>query len=852
MGDDAAYALFPVALVERTRLNLDARGVTDGYFDRLDGWVETYRAAGWPADTPAYVLSTYLEVAAARDVSRAAALVTDLPLVDLIIGHGTTKTLGSVVRALTRSRPADRQLRDLSRCLDFQRDLLTDRTPGAGLTQLCLQARVFDRPLADRLHAHLRTRSPDALLPLWSGHRVPLEQRWIQPLEHEVQAAAVSADGRRAVVGGTAVRASWREGSVAVVELDADPPVFRPSSIHADADDVAIASDGRWALAVGRNVYRWDLDNLLATEMRAGDVDLDDTPATQVVLAPDGRSALVRGGKGGRYEDDDDGFLLHYDLRDLANEPRRVAGLPGRVMAMAISPDGRSAFLSCRVERGGENVLLDLTGPAPTIARRGDAGRAARCVAFSADGRFVLGDGSAQAFDLFAMIGRYPGQALVRWDLNGAELVSEVLGTASEAIGRIAVSPDGRYALTAGDDPGNGGRAEVLFWDLTATPVRSETWLRPERTVQSISVTADGCRALLACRNFFGTSRLELWDLDPHYTPAPAPPRYAAHRLALSAQNDRMITAGSGRCGGPVHLWDLQNPARPGVRPVEDDGSGSPTDVAISPDGTQAMIVRTESFLFDRSTLVVRELDAGVGTPQAHEMGDGVAAVAPGPGGTLWACSTSSWGGGGSLERWDLKTDPPSVTRHAAPRPMKAIAVTADGRHAFTPCGYGDVLWWDLEPAEPVHRAVPWPGSSDAEMESVAISADGRTALTGGSGERDRGLVLAWDLTGDVPVPRPVGEVEHAVGGVALDPDGRRGVTVGGQKFPHDGPGEIVRWDVVSGQRLATLSLDGPQTAVRILRRSGAGLLVVAGGPSGVTILEADAPAGDWSSLGEG
>ena len=127
------------------------------------------------------------------------------------------------------------------------------------------------------------------------------------------------------------------------------------------------------------------------------------------------------------------------------------------------------------------------------------------------------------------------------------------------------------------------------------------------------------------------------------------------------------------------------------------------------------------------------------------------------------------------MRLWDLAgTAPPRVlTGHHGP--VEAVAVSADGRTAVSGGADGSVRVWDLAGTAP-----PRVLTGDADpVWGVAVSADGRTAVSGGHD----GTVRVWDLAGTAP-PRVLTGHGDRVGAVAVIADGRTAVSGG-----HDGTG---------------------------------------------------------------
>ena len=119
---------------------------------------------------------------------------------------------------------------------------------------------------------------------------------------------------------------------------------------------------------------------------------------------------------------------------------------------------------------------------------------------------------------------------------------------------------------------------------------------------------------------------------------------------------------------------------------------------------------------------------------------------------------------------------------------VAAVAVSADGRRAVTGSYYGTVRVWDLDTGEPLHTLA----GHDGPVHVVAVTADGRRAVTIGG---DDETVRVWDLdTGQQQAELNAGPVAA----VAVTADGRRAVSVG--------RGTARVWDLDTGELLRTLA----------------------------------------------
>ena len=116
-----------------------------------------------------------------------------------------------------------------------------------------------------------------------------------------------------------------------------------------------------------------------------------------------------------------------------------------------------------------------------------------------------------------------------------------------------------------------------------------------------------------------------------------------------------------------------------------------------------------------------------------------------------------------------------------------AVAVSADGRTAVSGGDDGTVRVWDLA-GTAAPRVLT---GHDRWVRAVAVSADGRTAVSGG----DDGTVRVWDLAGTA-APRVLTGHDGPVLGVAVSADGRTAVSGGGD-------GTVRVWDLADDREQA-------------------------------------------------
>lgn len=159
--------------------------------------------------------------------------------------------------------------------------------------------------------------------------------------------------------------------------------------------------------------------------------------------------------------------------------------------------------------------------------------------------------------------------------------------------------------------------------------------------------------------------------------------------------------------------------------------------------------------------------------------------------------------------------------------PSSEVALSGDGRIALT-SGHGDEVsvwdlttWLDPKIIEKSDRIAALKGHKES-VNAVALSFDGRTALTGD----DDGTTILWDLT-DPAKPIRMATVVHERGAeyangvraVALSRDGRTAVIAGFD--------DVTAWDLTDRSRPARLSRTTRASSIRDLRLSADGDIAV-------------------------
>jgi len=379
-------------------------------------------------------------------------------------------------------------------------------------------------------------------------------------------------------------------------------------------------------------------------------------------------------------------------------EVRSFALKIGSARCVAFSPDGSHLWVG---GRRSYQVFEVTTG---NEVRSGSlSGDTSQHVVFSPDLRFALTTRSAR---------------LQLWDLTSQHeiVTTHIPPTGSTEITSVALSPDGRHALSAGD-----GGDHVRLWDLRTGQLLlafpSITTILRDST-SAVAYSPDGRFALSGTED--GT--IALWEastgrairvLDGDGCMVTALSFSADGRFALSGSSDSTLK-----------MWDL--------------GSGQairlfhgheqpPASLVLSPDRRYVL-----SGGWDGTT---RLWDTNTGR-EIHELtgqAEGVWSVAISPNGTQIVVGTDT-----SLTLWDARTGGAPRRLTGSGGRVLSVAFSHDGRHVLAGGDGRAAVIFDVEKGHVARRF----SGHDNMVTSVAFSRDDRHALSSSFNSEAR----LWDV----------------------------------------------------------------------------------------------------------
>ena len=290
-------------------------------------------------------------------------------------------------------------------------------------------------------------------------------------------------------------------------------------------------------------------------------------------------------------------------------------------------------------------------------------------VAFSPDGRYGFSSSGSWASGKDR-----PDTTLRLWDLVTGECLRTFEGH-SGTFDPVAISPDGRHALSGGDDA-------LRLWDM-ATGQCMRTFERHSGTVYSVTISPDGRHALSG-----GDDALRLWDMATGQCLRTSDGRKRDITSVAFSPDGRYAFSGGGswvshKLDSTLRLWDL---ATGECLRIFEGHTDKVSSVAFSPDGRHGISGSQDH------TLRLWDLATGqcLRTFEGHT--GYVNSVAISPDGRYGL--SGSWDN--TVRLWDLATGRCVRTYEGHMHWVRSVAMSADGRHGLSGSQDHTLRLWDL------------------------------------------------------------------------------------------------------------------------------------------------------------
>jgi WD40 repeat protein len=288
----------------------------------------------------------------------------------------------------------------------------------------------------------------------------------------------------------------------------------------------------------------------------------------------------------------------------------------------------------------------------------------------------------------------------------------------SASVSSVAISPDGRYALSGSEDH------TLKLWDL-ATGHEVRTFSGHSESVSSVAISPDGRYALSGSED----RTLKLWDLASGSLLRTLTGHSGWVQSVIFAPDGKQALSGSS--DGTIKLWDLASGRL--IRTLKDRVPSPVYSVAIAPDGKTAISSDLDApKLWDLvSGREIRTLDELSGAVPGHSVA--VAKISLSPEGKTVLIGSHDY----TPIIWDLASRRAIREFSGRSETPASVALVLEGKSALSDHGRALYLW-DMASGRKI-----WTISEDGLLK--AVSPDGKTALTD-AGAGDPLEFKLWDL----------------------------------------------------------------------------------------------------------
>ena len=577
--------------------------------------------------------------------------------------------------------------------------------------------------------------------------------RYLFPAGTPQWGLAISPDGRTIWSGSD-------NGDILVWDVATGVLKQRLHGHTAAVNELAIHPDGHAILSASadQSLILWDAASGAMLRQFNGHA----YPVSSVTFTPDGRFALSGGESDVRSGFPGELILWEVASGKIVSRLETAAWVggdlpPEGVRSVAVLPDGNTALVGVAAARGNETPFLQWDLTTGKITRLfTDVTRSVNDIALSPDGRLAL---TASADNLVRL-----------WDLAAGEPVRQFMGHEG-IVTTVAFAPDGKTAVSAGLDQ------TIIWWDLDSGDILQRLRGHTDAiiTVRFLSETQIVSTAL------DGTVRL--WDLAPAWQLArwqgtgrrqPAGP---IGPIAISPNGETALSA----TGSRLLLWDMAS-----GEPVR-ELNGHENEVwavAFAPDGRRALSGDIEGEMIYWNV----ETGSAVRRLSGHSFAVNNLAISEDGQRALSAASDNV------VILWDLQTGTIIHYLHGHTDIVQDVLFLAGDQMAVSSSWDASLILWDLASGEQVRRFTGLDSqvgghffSSDVPViYGLALLPDGRSLLSAASDQ----TLLLWDVATGQPLRRFVGHDDTVVG-VAVSPDGRFALS-------SSADGTLIWWDIAT------------------------------------------------------
>ncbi|MBE9545939.1 MAG: protein kinase [Proteobacteria bacterium] len=492
-----------------------------------------------------------------------------------------------------------------------------------------------------------------------------------------VNSVEITPDGRYAVSGSN-------DHTIRMWELETGQCLRTMKWNIEDVLSVAISPDGRYAVSGSgdRSIRVWELE----TGQSIRTMDEHSFMVLSLAITPDGRH-VVSGGN--------DNNLRVWDL-ETGRCKRTMEGHTGSILSVAITPDGRyvvagswdktlqvwalglqkvcpaqymlsipKGFKERKIE---EDVLNRAVTKAKELHDKGN---------YKGSYLTLFDAWKGLAFCNREVITRLYADLMRKARIGGLSFCYEttLLKGHTEGVNCVAITPDGRYAVSGSND------YTIRVWELeTGRSVRALEG--HTAMVNSVAITPDGRYAVSGCWDH----TLMVWELETGRSIRTMEGHTGSILSVAITPDGRYVVAGSWE--GNIRLWEFETGRS--IRTMEGHKDYI-YSVAITPDGRYAV-----SGCMDKN-LSLLELETGQAIRFMEGHTNPVKSVAITPDSRY----AVSGGDDTTLRIWELETGQCLRTMEGHTAAVKSVAITPDGGYAVSGSSDNTIrVWrfiWDLE-----------------------------------------------------------------------------------------------------------------------------------------------------------